>query len=116
MSLSIRPEQLQIFEAELDRAFATMQALRLRKAFPERCRALSEAALLAHVEDALGRAYGHAIARPKDLARFLDLTMTLGLDFDHGPDHRWAADLIGDARRKAARRLAAIEARMVSPS
>ncbi len=88
--IAIRPEQSSAFDAYMRENFITRMAGHLRRSFPRQCDGVSEAELRARIGRAMDRAAVYEIRKERDIARFLDVGMIFGENFD--TEMPWAAE------------------------
>ncbi len=88
--LHIRNEQLEALALDLYARFDDDACAHVKRYFPAQCEILSEAALLQLVRGNLRRARGFGLFSQYDLLRYLNLTFTLGNDFEQQASCAWA--------------------------
>jgi hypothetical protein len=121
--LTIRKEQMAVFEAQFDRRFRASLLQHVRTDLPAESKPLSDPDLDSMITQAIERCRPYGVTSERDVALFLDLMLLKGRDFDREPKHRWMAkilqdkDLEGAAKMKAIyQRLAALENRQPTPT
>lgn len=77
-------------------AFDLAESARLRAAFPAATAALDDIQLLESVTQTRLRAESYGLASDADLARFLNLAVVFGWDFDHDPERTWMRRMLTD--------------------
>lgn len=94
--LVIRALQLaSLAEAERERGAAAMCEA-LRELFSGRLAGLDVRELAAHVARVLDRAAAYGLRAERDCARFLNLAVVLGWDFDTRPENAWMQTMLKD--------------------
>jgi hypothetical protein len=99
--ISIRPEQMSALDASVRERFIGRMVEHLRRCFPERCAASSDADMRQRISRAMDRAAQYEIRRERDLGRFLDVGMIFGETFD--TDCPWATAVLGQPIDPSAR-------------
>ena len=87
--IALRPEQMNAFDSYMRESFIQRMAGHLRRSFPRQCEGLSEESLRARIERGMERAKSYGILKERDVARYLDVGMVFGENFDTQCD--WAA-------------------------
>lgn len=99
--ITIRREQMGAFSrAEVER-FEAWMLKHLLTFFPKQCRLLQETQLRELIQYGIERARGHRITAERDVAKFIDLMLVFGRDFDTNKQYGWAGAIL--ARRMTAR-------------
>ena len=93
--LTIRPEQMLVFEREGWRRLASQAVDHLRTYFPEQCAALGESDLLAKIDAGIRHARAHGLETTCDFLRYLNLAIVFGWDFDRRCS--WAQEILSNA-------------------
>jgi hypothetical protein len=100
--LIIRQPQMAALSLNRERRFVEALARHSRRFFPR-----AAAALGGGLEDALleiaGRAESHGFRTQRQVARYLNLVFTFGLDFDRSSQTRWAARILESSLPPAAK-------------
>jgi hypothetical protein len=94
--LTIRSEQLQVFERLLREPFEAQVAEHLREHFPNKCAALKPGGLERFVAYAFDRAIAHGMKTLQEVSKYADLAMKFGKDFDQDPDLPWVREILED--------------------
>jgi hypothetical protein len=92
--LTIRQEQLDVFAQESMRSFIERMVKHLNQFFPEECHRAGGGRVLAAIQQGIGRAAKYGITAEVDVARYIDLSVALGLDFDSGKRFPWAIQIL----------------------
>ncbi len=90
--LTIRREQITIFEIESWRRLSQQAARHLRTYFPQECAALGESNLAANIDAGILRARAHGLELTYDFLRYLNLSIVFGWDFDQSC--AWASEIL----------------------
>ena len=90
--LTVRRDQMKVFEEESWRRLARRAERHLREYFPARCAALEPPELLARIDSAIGRGRTYDLDLSSDFLRFLNLAIVFGWDFDQRAP--WAAEVL----------------------
>ncbi len=93
--LTIRAAQMAVLSDLADRSFEDWIAAHVKKFFPAEYEALGHAGLRDIIRYGRRRASQHAFKARRDVCKYIDLMIVLGIDFD--TDVRWAAEIL--ARR-----------------
>jgi hypothetical protein len=89
--LTIRKEQLEVFQMASRKQFQEKMRSHLRKVFVEQTAERSDHDLWAFVEAGIKRAQQYKIVCEDDVQRYLECMMTYGQDFDSNPKLKWAS-------------------------
>ena len=90
--LVISSEQLAVFGQQQSLDFEARLASHLREFFPEQCEALGEKELRELMRYGVRRAAFYGINAERDVCKYVDLMMALGLNFDR--EVQWAAAIL----------------------
>ena len=93
--LTIRSDQMSVFERGSWRQLSRDAARHLRVFFPLECEALGETALASNVDSAIRRARQYGIGLTSDILRYLNLAVVFGWHFDR--ELAWAGEILTDA-------------------
>lgn len=97
--LTIRAEQFTVLsQLELEK-FEDWMVAHMRKFFPRQSAANPEQQLRDMVRYGIRRAKEHGISKRRDVAKYVDLMLLFGRDFDI--DKRWAGDILARRRHSA---------------
>ena len=94
--LTIRDEQMAVFEVDARRRAFERLREHLRAACPAQTRALRDPQLLAEVEQGVAQAARYGITAEADVRVFLECRLELGADFDVREDTAWAGEILRD--------------------
>ncbi len=92
--MRLRKEQMEAFERYMREGFARRVLAHLRRYFPEQCAQMGKDELREFVHYGIERAGSYGIEAEADVARYIDLMMEFGQDFDS--DLTWAAEILND--------------------
>lgn len=92
--LIVRDEQLESLSSAMLRSFERRMAEHLWHYFPEECRRAGDERVRAAIRQGVARAARYGIVSELDVARYIDLSVVLGLDFDSGRRHPWAKEIL----------------------
>lgn len=95
--LTIRPAQMQALGLAPRAGFHRQMAEHLRVHFPAECAALSDAAILAHIESVLNDAARWKLGSLQDQCRFLNLSIVFKAGFDTNPALPWIYEMLSNA-------------------
>jgi hypothetical protein len=111
--LTIRREQFAILaEAEVQK-FEEWMVVHLRRFFPKQCTVAGDAQLRETIRYGIRRAAVHGITVKRDVAKYIDLMIVFGRDFDTDGRMRWAAEILGRQRPQGMRVRALLKAAKV---
>lgn len=120
--LTIRKEQMGVFETLFQERFRENLRLHLRGELAEETKGITDAELGRLIQVGIERARGYEITTERDITLFVDLMFLKGRDFDRDPTLPWVRttlinkQLDGEAKMQAIfRRLAAFENRKAMP-
>lgn len=85
------------FSKSCARNFEQRMVRHLEARFPARCAAMDSSSLLLLVQKGIERAASHGITAEIDVCQFVELTCTLGEEFDEDPSLPWATEILGRA-------------------
>lgn len=95
--LTIRRPQLLALRAVRRKAFITEMIRYLRTHFPEELANVKDHQLRGHVTRTLTRARSYGLTSRQDCARFLNLAVLFGWDFDEDPKNAaWVKETLAD--------------------
>jgi hypothetical protein len=97
MMLTIRREQLEMFEKADSPEFERQMIRHVQEAFPKHCRFLDEQAIREVVRYGVGHASAQGFIKRGPVALCIDLSLLLGRDFDSDPQLPWAREIILDS-------------------
>ena len=92
--LTIRKEQLAIFDPVGRKAFEDRVITHLKKVFPEQSAALGELKLRETIQYGTQRAAAYRVASERDVCKYIDLMIFYGRDFDKDAKHPWAQSIL----------------------
>lgn len=94
--VSISKTQLGEFSAQARQSFEDRLVRHLQDAFPTRYAELGEFGARAAIRAGCSRAPGYGLRSERNVARFVDLMVTVGADFDSSPATPWAREILTD--------------------
>jgi hypothetical protein len=89
--LTIRSEQLRVFELAAIERFVEGAIAHVRRYFPDRVAGLDDAELRHIVNRTAENAAGHGLKSERDVLLYLNLAALHGWEFETDPDCRWMA-------------------------
>jgi hypothetical protein len=92
--LAVRPEQVSQLGLYERAQFIVAMFKLLTERFPDETADLSVDALMHSIDRGIDLASTYGIILEPDVARFLELIVGLGDDFDTDPDHRWIGEIL----------------------
>ena len=92
--LTMRPAQVQAFDAAALKDFEELMLPHLKKFFPEFCEAAGEPKLREFIRYGAKRSASYQITAKRDVSRYIDLMVSLGADFDKDKDLPWAGEIL----------------------
>jgi len=98
--LTIRKEQLRVFDQDRRSRFLALMLAHLRKFFPARCESLGERGLREWIEHGTKRAATYHVVSERDVCKYIDIMLVFGKDFDQDARFPWAARLLKIPRTK----------------
>src|SRR4051812_32188106 len=103
--LIIRDNQMDAMRQEAVKGFERRMVQHLNEFFPRECRRAGDERVRAAISQGIARAAKYAITSEIDVARYIDLSVVLGLDFDAGKRHPWAAEILKNSNLKPGAKL-----------
>jgi hypothetical protein len=85
--------------------FEDRMILHINKHFPTHYEALGEGNCRELIRNGIVRAEQYEITSEIDVARYIDLSVVLGLDFDSDQRHPWAAEILNNPSLKSGAKL-----------
>lgn len=110
--LIIRQAQLTALRPALEQAFDAVLTDWIEGRYPSLALGLPAGALALRVAACTGRARPLGFTLKRDLARFVDMDMRLGPDFEAAPGQTWMAAILANTGLSPASRLFRIESRL----
>lgn len=92
----LRNAQIAALKRRQRAAFVVEMQVHLRKHFPARLSELGSRELSEHVENALDDAGRYGLTTCRDLARYLNLAVEYGWDFDRKAGQAWMRRILSD--------------------
>jgi hypothetical protein len=92
----IRNEQIQAFRSAALEDFLDRGVAHLRRQLPALVAPFSAQELRERVRACITRCASYRLTSPYDIMCFVDATFLLGEQFDQGPAHAWASDVLRD--------------------
>jgi hypothetical protein len=93
--LTIRGEQIKVFEQNAKKSFESETVLHIAKFSPGQFAILGEETIRQIVSSGLERAEGYGFTNRGPARFYVELMFLLGSDFDTDPQYPWAAELLG---------------------
>jgi hypothetical protein len=90
----IRDEQMQVFQAVAVERYVGQCVARVERCFPAQLALHGRDGVEALVRDGVARAERYAVADDAEVDRFIDLMLTVALDFDSRSEMAWAAGIL----------------------
>jgi hypothetical protein len=103
--LVIRQEQMEALRKDRLEQFEARMVAHLKQLMPERCATLGDEAMRHDIRHGMARAAAYDITAERDVARYLELALRLGRDFDSSPSTPWARPILVDRSSSAENRL-----------
>jgi hypothetical protein len=94
--LSIRKEQMAVFEKVAEGDFENRMLSHIKEFFPEQHGRFAESSLREFIHYGVDRAAAYGIELQPDVCQFIDLMLVFGRDFDHDPALPWASTILND--------------------
>ena len=110
--LSIRKEQLKMFELHLNERFRTSLQEHVREDLTEESKELSDFDLEKRIDHAMERGLGYGLTSECDISLFLDLMILKGIHFDRDPKLIWARKILADPDMAGSAKMDAIYGRL----
>jgi hypothetical protein len=101
--LTIRREQFALFSQQEVRKFEDWMVLHLKKFFPGQCETAGDQQIRDLIQHGIRRAARYGITAKKDVAKYVDLMIVLGRNFDSDQQSQWATDILGSPEGASAR-------------
>ena len=92
--LIIRDEQMEALRLAAMKSFEQRMVRHLNEHFPEECRRAGAERIRGAISQGVYRAGQYGIVSERDVARYIDLSVVLGLDFDSGKRYPWAKEIL----------------------
>jgi hypothetical protein len=112
--LTIRKEQMAVFEAHFDRQFRAGLLRHVRTDLPTESKAMSDGDVDGMITQAIERGRPYGVTSERDVALFLDLMLLKGRDFDRDPKLRWMGNILKDKDLEGAAKMNAIYHRLAA--
>jgi len=118
--LRIRQVQMEVLAAHARRVFEDRLIRQLRRHYPQALNFPSfdtgpgDAPLRALVRSGIERARRYGVTSERDVARFVELLIRMGTDFDQRPSLRWARSMLEDSSLPAPARIELIHQQLDS--
>jgi hypothetical protein len=94
--LTIRKEQLKVFELSAMRTYKRGLILHIHEHFPEHAGYLGDEGLMRIIEHSCTKAKEYNFETERDLCLYTDLCIMLGIGFDTDPQLPWASSILHD--------------------
>jgi len=95
--LTIRNQQMAVFEAFAGELFLKKMEQHLRVFFPEQCDSMTSDEIRRTCEHGCARAAFHGITSERDVCKYINLMFTFGREFDVDLRWPWATRILRDA-------------------
>jgi hypothetical protein len=92
--LQIRQAQWNVLSAVETKNFESLMAEHLHHFFPRQFKATGEAAVYELIRTGIRLAASHDIKNRRDVCKYIDLMVVLGLHFDLDPRFPWVAEVL----------------------
>lgn len=99
--LLVRAEQMHALQAVMRDRFVEKMLSLLAELWPTQT-ARMEGGFRRFVESAINRAFSYGIDTQASVARFINLCMVWGFDFEMRPEHAWALRILRDSNLRSA--------------
>jgi hypothetical protein len=93
--LTIRKEQEDLFREAASQRFIQRASEHLKKSFGPQCKVLGDGKLRAFIRLGVQRADRWDVTTSRNVCIYLDVMMTLGIDFDRDPRLPWIRRILG---------------------
>jgi hypothetical protein len=110
--LVIRLEQVPALREAVLREFELRTIRQLRDRQPGRTAAMTDGDLRSYVRHGRERAEGYGVRLARDVVRFVDCMLALGIDFERSPERAWALEILTDPRIAGTTKLDRVMARL----
>lgn len=98
--LVIRQEQIDQLKVAVNKNFENRMLVHLQKFFPQHITALGEEKTRFLVQFGVERAETYGIVSERDVCKYIDLMVSLGIEFDRDPKLPWASEILNDSSMK----------------
>ena len=96
--LTIRKEQDQALALAMEQQFEQKIFIHLKKFWPANCRSQGEAGVRESIRQGVDRAHGYGMKTEYDIARYIDLMYSMGMDFDSDPEFPWVIEILNNEK------------------
>jgi len=94
--LTIRKEQIRVFDEMAMKQFIERMAIHIRKHFPEESKSMDDEQMKNLISNLIPAAKKYGLVSERDICTYINLSMFYGTDFDKKPDNKWMADMLID--------------------
>ncbi len=102
--LTIRAEQMRIFERAAADVFRAWALAHLKRFFPATCARIGNDTVVSIINEGIERAGRHGVHSGRGVAQFLDMMFLFGRRFDEDAGLPWAAEILNrDSLKQGAR-------------
>lgn len=92
--LTIRKEQMQVFEERMRRQFEDRMVKDLGTKFPDQTKTMAEDGLRSLIDAGIEKAKHYGITAEEDVQAFLEYMLIYSPDFDTDPETSWAGEIL----------------------
>ena len=94
--LTIRKEQMKIFDELAMKQFIESMVIHVKKHFPEESKLMNDEQLKNHIRDLISRCKKYGFVSERDICKYLNLSMYFGMDFDNKAENEWMVSMLKD--------------------
>jgi hypothetical protein len=113
--LIIRKEQQEVFAPLMRQGFEQRMVAHLAKTCPQEFQKMGEPSVRKMALEGEEKAAAHGITEEQDIARYLELTMRHGPDWEAASGLRWAREILSDESLSGTAKMDIVYQRMSSP-
>jgi hypothetical protein len=95
--LTIRKEQIRVFDEMAMKQFIERMVIYVRKHFPEESKSMDGEQLKNHICDVIPVAKKYGLVSERDICKYINLSMFYGTGFDKKPENDWMARMLMDS-------------------
>ncbi len=96
--LTIRKEQVQVFDELAMKQFIENMMIHVRKYFPIESKAMDDGQLRKNILEIIQRAGEYELITERDICKFLNISIFFGMDFDKKPENAWMLAILMDKK------------------
>jgi hypothetical protein len=94
--LTIRKEQLAVFQKVASQNFENRTLSHIKKCFPKQMGTLGEPGTRDLIRYGIQRSASYRFRKQSDICKYIDIMVIFGRDFDRDPELPWAAGVLND--------------------